>query len=143
MLNYYGDTGVREICHAVKTDKRKKAVHEIAKYLISLEIVDQKSILIPVPQHYGYADYTKEICNEISAVSGAKVCDILKCIPHESIFIQKKMGYKPSINYFIDGKIPDGKLYFVDNVIATGISYNEANKLFGYNLIPFVYAKDE
>ena len=42
---------------------------------------EKNDILIPAPQHTGNAEYTREIAERIASVTGAKVADILKCIP--------------------------------------------------------------
>ena len=141
-LSYYHDFGVRGICHAVKRNDIT-AIDVIVDYLTSTEMVDEKSILIPAPQHYGFADYTKRICERIATITQSQVADILKCYPHESLYKQKLSGGKAHAQFYLDGKIPEGRLFFVDNVISTGFSFHEARKLIGLNLKPFVYAIDE
>lgn len=141
-LSYYHDVGVRDICKAVKKND-VNAIDIIAKYIIEGRMVSDDSILIPVPQHYGFATYTKTICDKVALETGCKVADILRCIPHESIYQQKLYGKQPSIIYYINGIIPQGKLFFVDNVISTGLSFYKANQLFGHSLTPLVYAVDE
>lgn len=146
--SYYGEPGVREICHAVKQSEdaelKKHAIRVIADDLISRGIVTENDILIPAPQHTGNAEYTREIAERIASVTGARVADILKCIPHISLYEQKETGTVPELNLYISGAIPKGNSYFfVDNVISTGMTFRTANQLFRMKLKPLVYAIDE
>lgn len=146
--SYYGEPGVREICHAVKqredAELKEHAVQVIAEDLISRGIVTENDILIPAPQHTGNAEYTREIAERIAYVTGARVADILKCIPHISLYEQKEMGAVPELNLYFAREIPKGNSYFfVDNVISTGTTFRTANQLFNMKLKPLVYAVDE
>lgn len=146
--SYYGEPGVREICHAVKQSEdaelKKPAIRIIADDLISRGIVTENDILIPAPQHTGNAEYTREIAERIASVTGARVADILKCIPHISLYEQKETGAVPELNLYIAGGLPKGKPYFfVDNVISTGTTFRKVNQLFCMKLKPLVYAIDE
>ena len=146
--SYYGKPGVREICHAVKQNEdaelKEYAVKVIADDLIGRGIVTENDILIPAPQHTGNAEYTREIAERIASVTGARVADILKCIPHISLYEQKETGAVPELNLYIAGTLPKGKSYFfVDNVISTGTTFRTANQLFCMKLKPLVYAVDE
>jgi len=68
----------------------------------------------------------------------------LKCVPHSPLYFQKKGGKKPRLTLFLDGKIPLGKnLYFIDNVISSGLTFRLANELLHFRLQPLVYAVDE
>lgn len=146
MNDYYKTPGIREICHAVKQRKdihlQKSAIQTIADYMLSLGVVDSNSILVPAPQHTGKAEYTKEICSLLSNKTGAKIADVLKCNPHIPLYEQKQCG-KAELNLISDGEIPfKGNVYFVDNVISTGLTYKKACETLGYQLIPLVYAID-
>ena len=92
--SYYHTAGVRKICHDVKQNEnpilRNNAIKRIAEDLISRDIVQSGDVLIPAPQHNGNAEYTKDIARIISKKTGAVVTDILKCIPHPSLYEQKK-----------------------------------------------------
>jgi hypothetical protein len=80
----------------------------------------------------------------VSEKTGAVVADILKCVLHSSLYEQKKEGEKPRLTLFLDGKIPLGKnLYFIDNVISSGLTFRLANELLHFRLQPLVYAVDE
>ena len=146
--SYYHTVGVRKTCHDVKQNEnqmlRNNAIKRIAEDLISRDIVQSGDILIPAPQHNGSAEYTKDIARIISKKTGAVVADILKCIPHPSLYEQKKEGGKTELSLYLDGKIPLGKnLYFIDNVISSGMTFRLANELFYFKLQPLVYAVDE
>ena len=146
--SYYHTDGVRKTCHDVKQNKnqmlRNEAIKKIAEDLISRGIVQPGDILIPAPQHNGNAEYIKDIANMVSEKTGAVVVDVLKCVPHSSLYDQKKGGEKPRLTLFLDGKIPLGKnLYFIDNVISSGLTFRLANELLHFRLQPLVYAVDE
>ena len=136
----YKDKGVRDLCHGVK-ERDQRAIEEMAEYFINLEIINADSILIPAPQHEGYAIYTKQIAEIVARETKAKICDILKCKPHEMLYKQKQKGKVmiPEI-YLIEQLIKKENIYFLDNVIDTGITFNTANILFNGKLKPLVYA---
>lgn len=153
--SYYHSTNTREICHDVKQTENKevhnKAVKEIASYLSSqiqsLASVDYNIYLVPAPQHTGNAEYTLEIANQMANnpyFHNLKVLDVLKCEPHETLYEQKKNGNRNAdLNFYLaDGtEIPkDGEIFFVDNVISSGNTFNEANKVCDGKLFPLVYA---
>ena len=140
--SYYGDIGARELCHAVKGRKRNIPIRIMTEFLE--QFVDEHSIIIPAPQHYGYADYTLEITQLICKAKGSRVADILKCTPHYSLYQQKLKGNEINLELLLNGAAPsDGKLFFLDNVISTGTTYRIASSLIGRELIPLVYAIDE
>lgn len=146
--SYYHTAGVRKTCHDVKQNEnqmlRNEAIKKIAENLISRDIVQPGDVLIPAPQHNGNAEYTKDIANMVSEKTGAVVADVLKCVPHSSLYEQKKEGEKPMLTLYLDGKIPSGKkLYFIDNVISSGLTFRLANELLHFRLQPLVYAVDE
>lgn len=148
MNSYYYTVGVRKTCHDVKQNEnqmlRNEAIKKIAENLISRNIVQTGDVLIPAPQHNGNAEYTKDIANIVSEKTGAVVVDVLKCVPHSSLYVQKKGGKKPRLTLFLDKKIPLGKnLYFIDNVISSGLTFRLANELLHFRLQPLVYAVDE
>lgn len=136
----YKDKGVRDLCHGVK-ERNQRAIEEMAEYFINLEIINADSILIPAPQHEGYAIYTKQIAEIVAKETKAKIYDILKCKPHEMLYKQKQKGKVmiPEI-YLIEQLIDKENIYFLDNVIDTGTTFNTANILFNGKLKPLVYA---
>lgn len=138
MFDYYSDYGVREICHGVK-ERNQDCILEMAAYLSKQ--VTSDSILVPVPQHTGRAEYTKEIADLISGWTGACVADVLGCKPHESGYRLKKRGEKYSPRFFLRGEKPVGRVVLIDNVIATGATIREAERVIG-NCDVQVYACD-
>lgn len=146
--HYYKDPGVRQICHEVKQTSdpglQERAVRKIAQDLIGRNVVRQGDILIPAPQHTGNAEYTKRIAEIVAKATGAVTAYILKCVPHFSWFDAKTDGKSVQLGLYLSGTIPAGRhFYFIDNVISTGRTYTEANRLFKGNLCPLVYAVDE
>lgn len=146
--SYYGDPGVRQICHEVKQnevpDLKQKAIEQIAENLVKRNFVKLGDVLIPAPQHTGDAEYTKEIAELISGKTGAVVADVLKCTPHFSLYKARKEGRSTDLRLYLTGKIPKGRNYFfIDNVISTGQTFTEANRLLQGKLKPLVYAVDE
>ena len=145
MNSYYNTVGVRELCHDIKnTSSNKDAILTMAEYFANLNILDGSCIIIPAPQHYGYADYTLQIAVRVSKVTGAKVLDILKCRPRDMLYDLKKQGKGNVPNIYLSEDIRlSGKFYFLDNVISTGATYFEACSVTGIRLNPLVYAIDE
>ena len=146
--SYYHTVGIRKTCHDVKQNEnqmlRNEAIKKIVEDLISRGIVQPGDVLIPAPQHNGNAEYTKDIANMVSEKTGAVVADVLKCVPHSSLYEQKKEGENPMLTLYLDGKIPSGKkMYFIDNVIGSGLTFRLANELLHFRLQPLVYAVDE
>ena len=143
-LDYYSDKYARLICHAVKQDfdmvLRKEAETVIAEYLIGLDISGPDCEIIPAPQHHGHAEYTREIAEMVSVATGASVADIVRCVPHEPFYRTRN---RDDLKFFLEGRADgDKKLLFLDNVICTGSTFEETQKLFSRELIPFVYAVD-
>ncbi|MBP3783849.1 MAG: hypothetical protein J6I68_11440 [Butyrivibrio sp.] len=145
MNSYYNTKGVREICHDVKnTSSNKDAILTMAEYFSDLNILDGSSIIIPAPQHYGYADYTLQIAERVSTVTGAKVLNILKCHPRDMLYDLKKQGKRNAAGLYLSEDIKlSGKYFFLDNVISTGKTFREACSVTKLNLTALVYAVDE
>jgi predicted amidophosphoribosyltransferase len=147
MHDYYRENGVREICHKVKEEKdtfeKHHAVMIIANDLLSRNLVHKGDFLIPAPQHKGRAEYTRDIAEIIAMRTGAYICDILRCEPHRPLYEQKVLDMKPELKMRICGGVPAaGRLFFVDNVIDTGLTFREADRLLGNRLIPLIYAEN-
>ncbi len=146
--SYYNNPGIRKICHDVKQTEikelRKNAIQIMADELISRKVVEPGDVLIPAPQHTGNAEYTKRIAEIISRENGAVTADILKCVPHSSLYEQKKKGKRPDLRLYLSDAIPKAEHYFfIDNVISTGTTFREADRLFDGKLKPLVFAVDE
>lgn len=135
----YYTRGVPELCHAVKNGE-PYAIRKMAREMFAA--VPPNAILVPAPQHLGFPVYTLELCNEIAAHTGAAVCDILRCVPHESLYIARKRGHDVSLRFYLTGSLPDSHLFLVDNVISTGKTVAAARKAIGQRIVPLVYAVD-
>ena len=149
MFQEYYQKGVREICHDVKQyddmERHNRAISVIVRYMVSLGIVNSSSLLIPSPQHTGKAEYTKEICIGLAKLTGAAVADVLCCRPHRPLYEMKIKNEPCQIDKFMVGKLLPksyGKIYFVDNVMATGKTFLTAQAILGKSLKPLVYAVD-
>lgn len=145
--DYYKSNFVRTICHNVKdaygTPTYKDAVNVIADYLVSFGVADGASVLVPAPQHDGKAEYTKEICAIVANRTGAKVADIVGCMPHRPFYDLKKENADIDPVFFLKGEIPPcSKAFFVDNVIGTGKTFLFVEALVKHPLEPLVYAVD-
>ncbi len=143
---YYETPGVRDICHALKERKGKNdyndALDEVATYLKSLNIVKEGDCLVPVPQHTGKAEYTLDLAERLAFSTGATVLDIVGRIPSETWYSEKKRGSSETPCFFLkSSNIPSEKrLFFLDNVLSTGMTYRKVSELFQKELIPLVYA---
>lgn len=124
MNSYYHTKGVREICHDVKnTSSNKDAILTMAEHFSDMNILDESCIIIPAPQHYGYADYTLQIAERVSKATGAKILDILKCHPRDMLYDLKKQG-KGNV-----GDIPDLEhVYTLDMIADECMKYSRESK---------------
>lgn len=139
MYNRYRDSRVRELCHGVK-ERDPVAIREMADYFLNLDIITSNSILIPAPQHEGRAIYTKEIAEIIARQTGCRIADILKSAPRKPLYEQKKLKQKMALGFYLEGRVDGDEVYFLDNMIDTGTTYREANRLLNWKLKPLVYA---
>ncbi len=144
---YYETPGTREICHALKEKKGmdgyNDAINEVTKYLNGLHIVKKGDYLVPVPQHTGKAEYTLDIAEKLAFLTEATVLDVVGRTPSETWYSVKKKGssYVKPCFFLKNDNIPtDKKLFFLDNVISTGMTYRKVSELFQKELIPLVYA---
>lgn len=141
--SYYYSPGVRNICHAVKHNN-SHAVRIIAEYLTEQADIKPHDIIIPVPQHTGKAVYNKAIANIIATRTGAKIADILRCKPRETLYKQKlRQPEQLHTDFYLADEIPTGKIYIIDNVIATGQTIFDICELLNTSFIPLVFAVDE
>lgn len=142
-INRY-DGNERIICHLIK-ERNKNAIIKAAKYIAKLNIIGKDSILVPAPQHTGKPIYTKEIADIVAYFTGATVLDVVKCIPHETLYQQKLKGNINVPKFYLNGNIEvnkDKDVFLIDNVISTGTTFNNINKLFKNTIIPLPYTVD-
>lgn len=144
----YRTEGVSDIAHAVKSDnpdllKKQIAINKIAKHIIDQNVLTSKDYIVPAPQHTGRAEYTLEIAKIISKETGCKIADILGCKPRDTLYNLKKKNGGKSIEdsglYLLTDKFPKYNIWFLDNVIATGKTFEDARKLIPH-LKPLIYS---
>ena len=138
--NHYFSGDTREICHEIK-DRNEECYRIMANFFLEQEIIDSQCLLIPAPQHDGYAIYTKAIAEMIASESGAKVADVVKSNPRKTLYECKQRRQPISLHFTLTEK-PDlngKKVFFVDNVLHTGQTLYTCRKVIGYDLIPLVY----
>ena len=165
VYDYYKAPGVRELCQNVKQSddwhKQRTAIEEMAVFFIEQDILNDKSVIVPAPQHTGKAEYTREIADILCKEAGAYVFDVLYCDPREPLYEQKKKGgicdaginvrdilnAEDIMNFDFDNRSQD--FFFLDNVMGTGNTYQTALRLFNTEygcyfkpLLPLVYAID-
>lgn len=133
---------VRELCH--KKDMDAMELVEVIGDRFH-PYLPEKSVLVPVPGHEGYATHSVRMCAAIlvatakanQADSAVKkyttLCDCLSCVPHPSLCVMKHRGedisrvevevqWKNELekelfnSYVRDGLVP----ILVDNVVDTG-----------------------
>lgn len=110
----------------------------IAALLLS-QILTPNSILIPIPQSSGKADYTLKIANSIKGIrQDCEVVDILSGTPRKKLYEIKKT--KTSLKGVRTGlkvkETTDCKetlqsntnIFLLDNVLNTGFTFNRARK---------------
>lgn len=146
-FDYYKVPGIRHICRSVKQTE-SETVQDSAISTMAVFFADKiltrhknhcdKAIIIPIPQHTGYAEYTKEIAKRVGDVTGAKILDILKAEPRESFYSSKKKETIESFEFAVPSIAPVLELekgfksedflgiYLLDNVIATGNTFKKA-----------------
>ena len=144
----YRAEGASDDAHNVKSDnpdllKKKIAINRIAKHIIDQNVLTPKDYIIPAPQHTGRAEYTLDIAKIISKETGCKIADVLGCKPRDTLYNLKKKHGAKSIEdsglYLLTKKFPKYNVWFLDNVTATGTTFNDARKLIPH-LKPLIYS---
>ena len=144
----YRTEGASDDAHNVKSDnpdllKKKIAINRIAKHIIDQNVLTSKDYIVPAPQHTGRAEYTLDIAKIISKETGCKIADILGCKPRDTLYNLKKKHGAKSIEdsglYLLTKKFPKYNVWFLDNVTATGTTFNDARKLIPH-LKPLIYS---
>ena len=121
-------------------DVKKKDITSItmAAFLLS-KIITPNSIIIPIPQSNGVADYTLSIANTIKVIrQDCEVVDILSGTPRKQLYdIKKKKSNLKGTHTGIKVKeTADCKellqsysnIFLLDNVVNTGFTFNRARK---------------
>lgn len=144
----YRAEGVSDLAHAVKSDnpdilKKWIAINRIARHIIDQNILTKKDYIVPAPQHTGRADYTLKIAKIISEETGCKIADVLGCKPRDTLYNLKKKNGAKSIEdsglYLLTDDFPKYNVWFLDNVTATGKTFDDARKLIPH-LKPLIYS---
>ena len=144
----YRAEGASDDAHNVKSDnpdllKKKIAINRIAKHIIDQNILTSKDYIVPAPQHTGRAEYTLDIAKIVSKETGCKIADVLGCKPRDTLYNLKKKHGAKSIEdsglYLLTKKFPKYNVWFLDNVTATGTTFNDARKLIPH-LKPLIYS---
>lgn len=126
-------TGIqRNMAIAVKYGSDPALEYTIAKILA--EDIRPGDVLIPAPNHNGYAEYTLRIAKQIEKMSGARVCDCIRVLPHDMCYkAGTQLRYcdkRNLIHLYMASHIIAGNRYlFVDNVIDTGATYDAASEI--------------
>lgn len=132
---------VREVAYSIKnadSPYMKEAAKDMAK------LVQPNSILVPLPTSKGDTSANKKLANEIAALSGSKVVDILSVTPRESNLVraktnQTRLGAR-QMGMFFTSPPSTNKIYFIDNVLASGATIQAARNTLGAG-VGLVYAK--
>lgn len=117
----------RSECHKVKVgnkDSIEMSAHFLSKF------ITKNDVLVPIPSHYGYATYTKEIATIISQIKGSPVEDCLRCVPHNTLYQSKINNEKINLEMF-SLYVPSGNIILIDNVVDTGITLETAINAIG------------
>lgn len=126
--DYYGTEGAREISHSFKNNN-KEAINIMAREMS--KYINSNDSIIPVPSRNGIATNTLELANSLSKLTGAKVFNILKGKPRDSIYYIKKRGEDLSyidFGYKLIDDIPSNPV-LIDGVYDTGTTLRNVLKL--------------
>ena len=110
----------------------------IAALLLS-KIIAPNSVIIPIPQSSGKAEYTLEIAKTIRIIRhDCEVADILSCTPRKKLYEVKKeraslKGVKTGLKVKDDAEgieslTSNSNVFLLDNVVNTGFTFNRARK---------------
>lgn len=145
--NSYSAPNHKWIANAIK-EGNTWAINQAAAEMA--QMVPKNAVLIPMPNHHGETtDDTDTVilANKISEISGRPVIRALAGIERES---RKEDKAKPKsqqmkaedLGFRQVEEIPEGTVpYFVDNVIASGLTAEAAHRALGNNGVTLAYAK--
>lgn len=139
-INNYHDKKIKDLCHGVK-ERDHIAILLMSDYFLNLDVITRNSIIVPAPQHEGFAIYTKEMAEIIASQTGCKIADILISKPRKTLYEEKLTKKKNNLSFWLKEDIQGNDIYFLDNVIDTGITFQTANRLLQSKLKPLIYAK--
>ena len=127
---------LRKLSKDVK--KSDTAAIAIAALLLS-QIVAPNSVLIPIPQSSGNAEYTLELANAIRGIrNDCEVVDILSGTPRKKLYDIKKTrtslkGVKTGLKVKDNADCKEtlqsnSNIFLLDNVLNTGFTFNRARR---------------
>lgn len=129
---------VRQLAHGLKDGKQEsiKQAAELMADNIKGMAAGKYCVLVPIPNHYGKAVYTKALAEELSRRTGIPTWDILSCRPHMPLHYAKKNDLKPEGIYLklsLYRQVP--RMFtpiIIDNVLDTGYTAGAAIKAVGH-----------
>lgn len=115
---------LREISRGVSYGD-PECVEQAARILSAF--IPSGSTIVPMPSHIGYATTMLTLCRAVKAkCSRVRICDALRCTPHESSHIVKlRHGVAPHTEMRKVKPVAE-KPIIIDNVIASGATANAA-----------------
>lgn len=120
VVGHYRNPDLKKLAKAVKNGDTA-AVGKAAGMMAPL--VKKGTVLVPIPSHEGRAQQTLQLARQIAALTGASVCDLLEGDSRQSSYELKKQGVvldSSKMGFRLRGRIPEGNILVVDNVIASG-----------------------
>ena len=115
----------KELCHGVKKCN-ERALHDAARLLST--ITPQGATLVPMPSHYGHATYMLDLALMVAALTNGRVDDCLAGRERISLYQAKKQHIGTDLDMVLTHQ-PDGRVFFIDNCVDTGMTYNAASML--------------
>ena len=106
------------------------AIRQMAQEMASK--IPKNATIIPMSGRKGVSENMLLVANEISKINGNKVADIIIGEKRESLYDLKKQGKDISqidLGLKLKGKVPEGEIYVIDNVVGTGKTVSEIRKL--------------
>lgn len=125
--DYYCTPNLRKWCHAVKKDKGCGRYGKKYTPLLA-NIINPKTTIVPVPSNNGRME---RIAIKIAKRIGCSVNFCLEKSSNISRYQSKKIGLDIEPPIKLVGKIPDGDITLLDNVIATGKTMRKCMSLVG------------
>lgn len=139
----YKNGVIRDLAYSVKSGD-EKSIKTVANDMAKVLPDPKNAVLIPIPSSYGDTTNNLMIAEEISRITGAKIADILTNPIKQSQRQARINGIKTlspeQMGMKLRGNIPNGNIYFVDNVTTTGSTIRAARDIVGRG-IGLVYAK--
>ena len=145
--NAYTSPSHQWVANAIKTGNTM-AIGQAAQEMAQL--VPDNAVLVPMPNHHGQTTDdtdTVVLAEAISKITGRPVIRALAGVERESRKADKEKPKSQQMKAVDLGfrqveKIPEGTVpYFIDNVIASGLTAEAAHRAMGNNGVTLAYAK--